>query len=345
MSEEPTPSATATNPAPEALETQESMSGSSIAADDANATEHVESNNSNKIKKRRTSYRPSHKATFVGLAVVAVILAINAVVISFLMKQQTDVEEEIAKNSVTLSSSTLDSLGVSRNPVGDADTELVIGPSSTFNGRVKMGGEVTIAGQLILNDTLSANDATLVSLQAGDTNLQQLNVNGDGTISTLNLRQDLRVAGAVQIQGQMTVNQLTTINNSLNVAGNVAIGGALSVRDFQVGQLTVTGHLISSGNAPNVSRGGGTGSNGTVSISGNDTSGTVAVNTGVGAGNGLLATVSFAQRYGSTPHVLVTPIGRAVPGLYVNRTADGFTISVEGTLSPGGYAFDYFVVQ
>ena len=91
--------------------------------------------------------------------------------------------------------------------------------------------------------------------------------------------------------------------------------------------------------------GGGTGSNGTATIAGNDTSGTVAVNTGVGATGGLLATITFNEKYVTTPHVVVTAVGRSVPGLYTNRTANGFTINCDGALSPAGYAFDYIVIQ
>lgn len=345
MREEPKLPDTTTAPAPEVLQTQEAMSE---VIEDAPAPQDNKGNEQKAPQtplRRRTAYKPSHKATFIGLAVVAMILIANAVVISLVMRKQVDAQDEAVRNGVTLSSSTLDKLGVSRNPVGNAETELVVGPNSTFNGKVRMGGDVTVAGQLQLNSKFSASDAALAKLQAGDTQVQQLNVNGDGTISTLNLRKDIKVAGSAQIQGSLTVNQLTTINNNLNVAGNLAVGGSLSVRNFQVGQLTVTGHLLSSGGTPRVSVGGGAGSNGTVSIGGNDTSGTVAVNTGVGAGNGLLATITFSQKYTSTPHVVVTPIGKAVPGIYINRTASGFTISVEGTMSPAGYAFDYVVVQ
>jgi hypothetical protein len=293
----------------------------------------------------RVAYRPSHKATFIGLGIVAAILAANAVIITLVMKNQADAEVATVKNGVTISSSVLDKLGVSRNPVGNAETQLVVGPNSTFNGKVKMGSDVSIAGNLTLNSKFNTTDASITNLQAGNTQVQELNINGDGTVTNINVRKDLQVAGLARIQGQLTVNQLTTINNNLNVAGNIAIGGSLSVRNFQVSTLTVTGHLLSSGSAPGVSGGGGTGSNGTVSISGNDTSGTVAVNTGVGAGNGLLAQVSFKEKYGNTPHVVVTPIGRSVPGMYINRTSTGFSISVDGALSPGGYAFDYVIVQ
>lgn len=329
-------------PAPEVLEVQ-NESGETLGESTAHKAAGAKSPAT--PLHRRSAYRPSHKATFIGLAVVALILGINAVIISLVMKNQADAQDGAAKNGVTISSDVLDKLGVSRNPVGNAETQLVVGPNAVFNGKVTMAGDATISGQLNLNSKFTASDASLTKLQAGDTQLQQLNVNGDGTVTNLNIRKDLQVAGLTRIQGQLTVNQLTTINNNLNVAGNLAIGGALSVRNFQVSTLTVTGHLLSSGSAPGVSAGGAVGANGTVSISGNDTSGTVAVNTGTGAGNGLLAQISFTQRYTNTPHVVVTPIGHSVPGLYINRTSAGFTISVDGGMAPAGYAFDYVIVQ
>lgn len=297
------------------------------------------------VSPRRAAYRPSHKGTFIGLSVVAIILAANAGIIAFVMRNQATADDARIKNGVTISAETLNKLGVSRDPVGGAETELIVGPNATFKGNVQMGGSLQVAGSLILNSRFTASEAAFTKLQSGDTQLQQLNVNGDATISTLNLRKDIQVAGATKLSGPLTVNQLTTINNNMNVAGNLAVGGSLSVRNFQVSNLTVAGHLISSGGTPAVSAGGGVGSNGTVSISGNDTSGTVSVNTGSGAGNGLLASISFATKYATTPHVVVSPVGRSVPGLYLNRTSAGFTISADGALPPGGYAFDYVVIE
>jgi hypothetical protein len=342
MSEDPK-TAEVNNPAPEVLEVQGESSSSSGGQSAASAQPSKKAPAT--PLKRRIAYRPSHKATFIGLGIVALILGANAAIIALVMKNQADAQDATARNGVTISSSVLDKLGVSRNPVGNAETQLVVGPNSIFNGKVTMASDVTVGGQLTLNSKFTASDASLAKLQAGDTQVQQLNVNGDATISGLNLRKDLQVAGTTRLQGQLTVNQLTTINNNLNVAGNIAIGGSLSVRNFQVSTLTVAGHLLSSGSAPGVSSGGGVGSNGTVSISGNDTSGTVAVNTGVGAGNGLLASVSFREKYTNTPHVVVTPVGHSVPGLYINRTSSGFSISVDGAMAPAGYAFDYIIVQ
>ena len=342
MSEDPKPVGNEGAPAPETLTAQtDSVSEVSLNTETSGTVQHA----ATPLAHRRIAYRPSHKATFIGLGVIGLILAVNAIIITLVLRGQTSSQDAAVKNGVTLSNTTLNQLGVSRNPIGNAETELIVGPNSKFNGKVQIGSDLTVAGQLILNSTLKASDASLTNLQAGDTQLQSLNVNGDGTVTNLNLRKDLQVAGATRLQGSLTVDQLTTINNDMNIAGNLAIGGTLSVRNFQVANLTLAGHLISSGSAPAVVAGGAVGNNGTVSISGNDTSGTISVNTGTGAGNGLLASVTFATKYDSTPHIVISPIGHAVPGLYINRTSAGFTVSVEGAMNPAGYAFDYIIAQ
>lgn len=332
------------SPAPEVLSVQ--GADSEPAAKPSILAENV------KPKKplKRTTYRPSHKATFIGLAVVAAILAINGGVIAWLMNAQQAAGAEADRQSVTLSAETLDGLGVSRNPVGNLGSELTVGPNATFNGKVTIGSGLTVGGELQLKGDFSANSANFTKLQAGDTAVDELNVNGDASVTTLNLRQDLNVAGNTTLQGPVTMSQLLTINNSLNVAGNLAVGGVLSARTFQANSLTsgstltVGGHIITNGSAPNVGRGGGVGSSGTVSISGNDAAGTVAVNAGTGAGNGLLAQVSFKSQYGNIPHVIITPVGRYAD-VYVTRSIGGFSIYSASAMSPGGYAFDYIIMQ
>lgn len=304
------------------------------------------------LRRRRVTRHPTHKATFIGLTVVVVILALNAVIITIVMRQKGGVAGTGANQSVvTLSSATLDTLGVSRNPVGNSGEELAIGPNTKFNGKVTVGNDVSIGGQLILNSKLSATDASLTNLQAGNTAVSQLNVNGDTTTSNLNLRKDLTVAGATRLQGAVTLGQLLTVNNNVNISGSLAIGGTLSVRSFQASEiisdttLTIGGHMITRGSAPGVGPGSALGSYGTVSISGNDASGTVQVNIGAGGGGGILAQVAFRSSYSNTPHVVVTAVGSGANGVYVNRSAGGFSIGVNGSLAPGGYAFDYIVMQ
>lgn len=330
-------------PTPEMLQTQsdDKSDASVVVSDDkAKSSDHL----------KHVTYRPSHKATFIGIAVVTVVLAVNAGVIYFLMRGQTEVDKALS-DAVTINPEVLSSLGMNRTPVGNAGTELTIGPKTTFKGNVTVASDVSISGQLELNSKFTAQDASLTKLQAGETSIAQLTVNGDGTISTLNLRKDLNVVGSTRLQGPVNMSQLVTINNNLNVTGSLSVGGTLSVRNFQASSLTsdttltIGGHVITRGSAPNVGSGPAVGSNGTVSISGNDASGTVAINIGVGGGNGILANIAFKQQYTTTPHVVVTPVGRSAGDFYINRSVGGFSIGINSALGIGGYAFDYIVMQ
>jgi hypothetical protein len=333
-------------PAPEVLQAQSDDStpesagaeGSSVATHRARPAVH------------RIAYRPSHKATFIGIGVVVAILVINAVIITFVIQGQSSANAQGSQSAVTISPAVLDTLGVSRNSVGNLGTQLVVGPDSTFQGTVTVSKDVSIGGQLKLNGKLSVSDAALTSLQAGNTSLEQLNVNGDASASNLKLGQNLSVVGASTLQGPVTIGQLLTVNNNAAIAGNLSVAGTISTSSFRANSLTsqttltIGGHIITQGAAPGLSQGGGTGSNGTVSISGNDAAGTVAINVGVGAVSGVLAQVSFRSQYSSTPHVVVSVIGHSAD-FYVNRTSTGFSIVSGSPLAPGGYAFDYIVVQ
>ncbi len=340
-------------PQPEKLtvqgEAEPETAASEAVGDDGAKKSGITSAFDNAIRPRRGTYRPSSRATFVGLAVVGLIVAINVGVIMFVMRGQEEAAQ-LSKETVTLSSETLSQLGMTKTNVNNAGTELVVGPNAKFGGTLTVASDVSIAGKLNLNNTLEAADARFSRLQAQNMQIDQLNANGDGTLSTLNLRRDLNVAGNTRLQGTVTMSQLLTVNNNVNIVGSLAVGGSLSVRNFQASSLTsdttltIGGHVITRGDAPAVAAGGGVGSSGTASISGNDASGTVAVNTGVGATGGLLASVTFSRAYATTPHVVVTPVGNYV-NVYINRTASGFSIWSAGALAPAGYAFDYVVMQ
>lgn len=340
-----TTSASSASPAPEQLKPQSDTKASASEGGSSAATPKPTP------RPRHGSYRPSHRATFIGLATVVAILGVNAGVIAYIMRGKDAAKSGLNREEVTISPAALNSVGVSRNAVGNQGAELVVAPNSRFKGTVTVGSDVSIAGQLSLNSRLTASDASLTRLEAGDTTLSTLNVSGNGSVSNMSLRRDLTVAGITQLQGPVTMNQLVTLNNSLNVAGNLAVGGVLSARGFQASTLTsdttliVGGHIITRGNAPGVSPGPALGSNGTVSISGSDTAGTVGTNLGGGGGNGILARVTFRQPYGNIPRVMVTAVGRGLGSLYVTRSPTGFEIGVNGAVSPGGYAVDYIVIQ
>lgn len=297
-----------------------------------------------------TSYRPSHKATFIGLAVVALILGINVAVIMLLMKNDSASSDNLNQNEVTISADVLSGLGVN-NASNNKGALLTVNPDASFKGNLTIAGDTSVSGKLNLNNKITATDASLTKLEAGQTTIQDLNVNGDITTSNLNVRTNLIVAGSSSLQGAVTMSQLLTVNNNVNISGSLSIGGTLSTRGFQAGSLvsdttlTIGGHVLTRGSAPSYNRGSNLRDTDTISMSGNDASGTVVLNVGAGSiGSGCFVSASFVQAYSNIPHIVVTPVGPA-KDVYTFRSAGGFSICIASSLSYGGYAFDYIVMQ
>jgi hypothetical protein len=303
-------------------------------------------------KPARRNYRPSHKATFVGLAVVIAILAVNVAVIGLVLKKQAKKETLAVKGQVSISSDDLNKLGINRGTIGDTSIQLTVAPDAQFKGKVSVAGNANFSGVVSLNNKLTGTDGNFTQLEAGNTALSQLNVNGSSTLSTLNLRQQLVVAGNTQLQGPVTLNQLLTVANSANIAGNLAVGGTLTVSTFSARSLTSTstltigGHIITGGPSPSVSAGGAAlGSNGTVGISGNDAAGQISINIGVGATGGTLANVTFKNSYGVTPKVAITPVGAGGNFYLGNLSTTGFSVAITSGLPAGGYRINFIVMQ
>jgi hypothetical protein len=335
-------------PAPETLNAKRDELAKDPSAEPAPAREA-----SPKRRLRRGSYRPSHRATFIGLAVVILILAVNVGVITFIIKGQ-DKKIQSAQGQVTINQAALDKIGVNQTPVGDSGIVLTVNPNAHFNGNLQVAGNVSVGGLLNLNKALTVSDANITQLDAGNTSLQQLNVNGDGTLSNLNLRSTLVVTGSARVQGPTTLSQLLTVQGGENVSGNLAVGGTLAVGTFHTSSLvsdygiTFGGHVITQGAEPGVSPGGACiGQNGTVSISGNDAAGTVDVNVGVSpncGGDAVVAYVSFRSGYTNIPKVVVTAVGPGASNVYVDPSTGGFDIGVS-SITQGGHEFDYIVEQ
>lgn len=349
MDNQPTPPATHNSaaPEPEVLKPREEAVTASSGAKPATHTPTAGSG-----KRLRRTYRPSHKATFIGLAVVVLILGINAAIIAVVLKGKNNTNQP--SGQVTINADALNKVGLNTSTLGDSGIVLTVDPNTQFNGKMTVAGNVTIGGQLNLNSKFSASDASFTQLEAGNTSLSQLDVNGNTSLSSLSLRNNLAVAGTTQLQGAVTVSQLLTVNNNLTVSGSLSVGGVLSTKTFSAssltstGTLTIGGHVITNGSAPSVGPGGGSalGSNGTVSISGNDAAGSISVNIGTGATDGTLANVAFHSDYTGVPRVIISPVGQiSCPIDVINRSASGFSIWAACGLSPGGYSVDYIVEQ
>lgn len=337
--------------APEMLKSKEGAEGEAAAPDSAEPGKEAENGKIDaKTSKRRAVYKPGHRATIIGVVVVALILIVNGGIIYFIIKKQATTVKQLTQGQVTINQGVLDKLGVNRSSVGDDGVELTINPNTKFGGTVQVAKDFSIGGKLSLNGDFTAPSGAFAKLQGGDTSLTKLNVNADSSFSNVAIRSELNVTGTTRLQGPTTISSLLTAN-TINVAGNLSIGGVLTANNFHTGTFTVDsilylgGHIVTQGTSPSIVAGNALGQNGTVAVGGSDAAGTVSVAIGVGATSGTIGTVTFRVPYSSTPRVVITPIGNTFGGAYINRNARGFTIVTSSPVPPGGYAFDYIVIQ
>ena len=182
---------------------------------------------------------------------------------------------------------------------------------SSFDGSTGQQGTVTL---FIQNFYYSP------SMPSGGDSFNNLSASGIATIGSLNV----------------TAN--ATINGSLTVAGNTYLG-----------QVTITGHIITGGNTPTIKALISAGIGSTVSISGNDTTGVITINTGTSTTSGELADITFDKVFAGIPNVLIMAKNSqsASLGVYQDQaTTNDFTFGV--TNSPNQnttYTFKYLVVQ
>ena len=318
---------------------------------------------------RHRTFRPSHKATFIGLSVVAVILAVNVVILGLVLKGKVN-SGNSSSGVATISKSVLNKVGVSTETIGNSGVVFEVRPDAEFSGKLTVAGSVNIAGALNLNNTFTATNAALTSISAGNTNLTQLGVTGTSTLSNLTVHNSLVVAGLSQLQGDVTVSNLTT-------SGNLTVGGTFSTNSFNADNITsnitliIDGHLVTSGLIPAIQylqysgTNLGLGSNGTAAVNGNDTSGSVNIGVGVGATSGTLFDLKFHTAFQALPSVILSGINftslnpneNCTVGVF-NLTTTGFSVDdncylfntsnntiTHTGLSAGGYSIDYAAIQ
>jgi cytoskeletal protein CcmA (bactofilin family) len=260
-----------------------------------------------------------------------IFLAGAIILIAFLQNRQTVLNKNLQTQS--LSKSTLEQLADSDATVGSSHSILNVQSSAVFAGQVLVRQNLEVAGNLQIGGTIALNNLTV----AGASQFGQATVN-----------KDLAVAGNTAIQGS------ATISKGLQVNGGGIFNGAVSAPQLTTshlqlnGDLVLTHHISTGGSPPSRSGGAALGGGGSVSISGSDTAGSVSINTGSGPAAGCFVTVNFTSAYGTTPHVIVTPVGAAAGGLsyYINRSASNFSIC-DATPPPAGssFGFDYFVID
>lgn len=266
------------------------------------------------------------------LLLFILIVIITGLIVFVGIQRNKKAEQVTTINTQELSNETLDKLKGTQAKVGDPKQILTIESNAIFTGKVLFRDSIDVAGIIKVGGPMSLPGLTV----SGQSNLDQIQGNS------------LSISGDTTLQGQLTVKK------NLSVAGGGSFGGAVSVpvlaaQSLQIsGDLTFSRHIDAGGGTPGLAWGSALGAGGTASLNGTDTAGTLTINTGGGPGAGCFATISFAQRFGSTPHVNVTPIGFAAGGLnfYVNRSSTSFSVCSTNA-APGGqsFAFDYIVID
>jgi len=308
------------------LESPESTSGSPEATNDQKPED------KDKKKKRGGGLKGLASRINIYLLLFILILILACFVV-FIGLQRS--KKDLGTTTVTttpLDQATLDQLNGSDASVGDPKQTLSVESNAIFNGGVLVKGSLDVAGALKVGGTL---------------NLPGISVSGDSTFDQINAN-ELAVAGDASVQGTLNV------QNNLTVAGSAQFGGPISAPQLSVrslvleGDLAISRHIDAGGSTPGLSNGTALGGGGTASISGTDTAGTVTINTGGGPAAGCFATITFAQSFSQVPHVVVTPVGSAGAGLnfYINRTTSSFQICTTNP-APGGanFSFDYIAID
>lgn len=271
------------------------------------------------------------------IALLICVLFVGAVV-GYFYSASTKKTAAPAKTQIqTLSQDDIKKLTDVSTSLGNSSQTLNIGANTLFRSQVDIAGDLSVGGHFNAN---------------GPVTLSELNVSGTTALTGLSVGSNLTVSGATTLQRGLSVSQLLSVSGGLNVSGTASVNAlnaqSISTQTISIaGPLTI-GHLRTQGATPGVTAGSAVGGGGTANISGNDTAGTVNVNTGGGTAAGILASVSFRAAFTGGVHVLLSPLtgASAATPVYVNRTSSGFQIRTDSPPPAGSIlAFDYFVTQ
>lgn len=270
-----------------------------------------------------------HINIYILAFIFIVVLAGGLVLVGVQRNKKVDTPSTI--NTTKLSEEELQKISESEQKVGDPKSTLSIESNAIFNGKVLIRDSLDVAGTIKVGGALS---------------LPGISVSGNSTFDQITTN-NLTITGNTSIQGQLSVQRGITSSGGATFGGPVS-APQLTVQSLQLsGDLQITRHIDASGGTPRKTDGSALGPGGTASISGSDTAGTINVNVAAGAGAGCYVSVSFAQRFNGTPHVVVSPVGQAAAEVnyYItNRTNSGFSLCATAVRT-GSFAFDYIVIE
>lgn len=209
------------------------------------------------------------------------------------------------------------------------------------------------------------------TFESGTVETTTARINNDASIGgSLSLQGGLTVAGASLLDGDISINGAAIYKNKVNSTTALQIQNAagtsfftadstnssVTVTNLVVGgvagaTLTVNGHIIS-GNASgttSIVAGAAACTTPTVSLTGNDTAGTITITTGTGcATTGTLATITFGGAYTAAPKVIITPrqVNASNLQVYANPATGNFVLGTNTVpTNSTQYRYNYLIIQ
>lgn len=262
------------------------------------------------------------------LFILVLVIAIGSV-ISLTIKGRQDAYKIITTQSLTQDE--LKQLANTDVTVGEPKQILTVQANAVFAGSVLIRGNLEVAGTLKLG---------------GDLSLSNLSVSGESILNEVKAT-NLTVGNSLNVQGALTLNSGISVAGQSNFNGGIVASSVITGSLQLNGDLKLTHHITAGGTIPDIAKGTAVGSGGTVSLSGSDTSGSIAVNTGGSPPAGCFATVTFSEAYSTTPHIIVSPIGVAAADLdyYITRSTTNFVICSTNAAAAGqSFGFDYVIM-
>lgn len=263
---------------------------------------------------------------------IFLVLLIAAITLSYISYAKDKNAANSTIKSQPLDQESLKNIQNSDISIGDAKQTLGIKSNTVFSGKVLVRDSLEVAGTIKVGGTLNLTGITV----AGNSIFEQLQSN------RLNLAGDATIQGQVNIQRNLVVGGSGTFSGPIS-APQITIQSLQLSNDIQLNR-----HIDAGGPTPGKSDGNALGAGGTTSISGSDTAGTVAINIGGGPGAGCFVTVTFAQKFNGTPHVVITPVGASAASLnyYINRSSTNFSIcSTNAAPAGSNFAFDFVAID
>jgi len=272
----------------------------------------------------------THINIYLLLFILIVVLAVGIVFVS--MQRSKKLETTIEVSTQPLTAEEIDKLKGSEAKVGDPKQTLAIESNAIFSGKVLVRDSLDVAGTLRVGGPLTLPGITV----SGSSTFDQIQAN------------NLTISGNANINGQLTV------QSTLTVTGGATFGGPISAPQLSIQSLQLNNdiqlnrHIDAGGGTPGRTQGPAVGVGGTSSVSGSDTAGTITINTGGNPPAGCFVTVSFAQRFNDTPHVVVSPVGPGAAGLnyYVTRNTTSFSLCTTNSAPAGSnFSFDWVAID